>query len=171
MKNKEQKEEKTLKSEVKQEKLREKCCHTERKKYKIELLICLIYAVLIQIYFVTLDRVVPIPIFSQYVKISYIVFTLITIIMFEIAYRKNKNNFIITGIEFILLAIHVLLLEIDKEQISILTTSYIWPIYYCLKAIIIYTQENRRRLKQISDISEIVKEEKPTKKVAKKRKK
>ena len=145
----------------------------KRKKNKIDLIICLIYAFLIQIYFVILDKtskVVAVTIFSGYLKIAYMIFTFLAIIMFEIAYKKQKKNFIITGAEIILLAIHTLLLTSDKNQINILYNSFIWPIYYFLKAIIIYTIENKRRLKQISDISEIVKEEKPIKKVAKKRK-
>lgn len=144
-----------------------------RKKNKIELIICLIYAILVQLYFVLLDkanRTVVATTFSGYLKITYIVFTLMAIIMFEVAYKKQKKNFGINGVEFTLLALHTLLFTRKINQINILSTSYIWLIYYSFKAIIIYTNENRRRLQQISDISEIVKEEKPVKKVAKKRK-
>ena len=166
MKNKKPKEKKEYTPEEKQ----------IRKKCRIDLLVCLIYAVLIELFFVSLNAnymSVSVEKFNLYAKISYIVFVFIAILMFEIAYRKEKKNLIITGIEFIVLAIHTLLIErsitLFKEN-NILSTSYIWPIYYCLKAVLIQTKENRRRLKQISDISEIIKEEKPTKKVAKKRK-
>ena len=98
------------------------------------------------------------------------VFTLIAILLFEIAYKKRKNKFNIYGAELIILAAHTLLLTRNVNEKTILYTSFMWPVYYSLKAIIIYTKENRRRFKQISDITEIVKEEKPTKKVAKKRK-
>jgi len=146
-----------------------------RKKYKLDLLICLICAVIIQLYFVSLHMISP-NIFDTYVKISYLVFIIIAVIIFEIAYKKDKNFLIINGIEIIFLAIHTLLIgrNISQNNTSgemyILSTSYVWPIYYCFKAIVIYTRENKRKLNRILDVSEIVKEEKPTKKVAKKRK-
>ena len=140
-----------------------------KKEYKINLLKCIIYAIIVLIYFVFLNGISKLQNFNLYVKISYIMLILISIIMFEIVYKKGKKHLMVSGIELIILAIHTLLVE--RSQVSIISTSYIWPTYYCLKAVIIYTQENRRKLKQISDIAEIVKEEKPAKKVAKKRKK
>lgn len=143
-----------------------------RKKYKINLFICLIYAVLIQIYFISLNAInTSMQNFDMYIKISYIVFILIAVLMFEVAYKKGKKNLAVNGIEFILLAMHLLLVGRKVVKFNILSTSYIWPIYYCLKALLIHTNENKRKLKEILDITEIVKEEKPTKKVAKKRKK
>lgn len=147
-----------------------------RKKLKIDLLICLINAILIEVYFITtniVSRLIPIQSFDIYIQISYMIFVIIAVLMLEIAHKKGKKNFVIYGIELILLAIHILLIGKDitlTTKNNILSTSYIWIVYYCLKALLIYTKENRRRLRQISDISEIVKEEKPTKKVAKKRK-
>ena len=144
-----------------------------RKKHKKDLIICLIYGLLVQLYFVIIDKLsktISVTIFSGYLKIAYMIFTFIAIIIFELSYKYKKKSLIINGIEFILLSVHTLLITMNNNQNNILYTSYIWPTYYCLKAIIIYTNENRRRLKQISDIYEIVKEEKPVKKVAKKRK-
>ena len=51
----------------------------------------------------------------------------------------------------------------------ILITSYIFSLYYILKAIIIFTKEKREYLKSLSDIREIV-DIKPIKKEAEKRK-
>lgn len=150
-----------------------------RKEHKIDMIICLIYAIIVQSYFISLNfiyRLMPAESFNITIKFSLIAFILTAILMFEIAYKKEKKKLAITGIEVVVLAIHTLILEKNLAQVKenkewyILITSCIWPIYYCLKALIIHTVENRRRLKQISDISEIVKEEKPTKKVAKKRK-
>lgn len=150
-----------------------------RKNHKIDLVICLIYGITVELYFGALNFIyasIPVATFNLIIKISFIAFILISILMFEIGYKKEKKNLAITGIEFVALATHALILgksviqsEENKEW-YILMTSCIWPTYYCLKAMISHTIENRRRLKQISDISEIVKEEKPTKKVAKKRK-
>lgn len=150
-----------------------------RKAYKKDLLICLVYAIVTIIYFVcinTINTIVDIQSFDIYVKSFYMTFILIAIILFEIAYKKESKKTAITGIEFVLLALHTLLvgrsitLFNEQKENFILLTSYVWPIYYCLKAIIVYTNENKRRLNKISDIHEIVKEEKPVKKVAKKRK-
>lgn len=150
-----------------------------RKKHKINLAVCLIYAIIVELYFVALNftyPTIPLDTFELIIKISFIAFIVTSILMFELAYKKEKKSLAITGIEFVVLATHVLILGKSVIQAKestkwyILMTSCIWPTYYCLKAMVIHTIENRRRLKQISDISEIVKEEKPTKKVAKKRK-
>lgn len=144
-----------------------------RKRFKIDLLICVIHVVLIEAYFVVTNIIsesMPIQEFEIYLKASYIIFIVMAVLMFETAYKKGRKNFAIHGIELTLLAIHILLIEKNITRANILSTSYIWILYLCLKALLIYTKENRRRLKQISDISQIVKEEKPTKKVAKKRK-
>lgn len=169
---------------MKSKKLKEKkqCTEQEakiRKKHRIDLVVCLIYAIIVELYFAALNFTytsIPVKPFNMTIKISFVTFILIAIFMFELAYKKEKKNLAITGIEFVVLATHTLILGKSVTQAQenkewyILMTSCIWPTYYCLKAVIIHTIENRRRLKQISDISEIVKEEKPTKKVAKKRK-
>jgi len=147
-----------------------------RKKYKTNLVICLIYAVIIGLYFASLhfiNTIIPIEKFNSYLKVIYKMLIIISIVLFEVAYKKEKKSIMIVGIELIVIALHTLLIEKilkESEELNILISSTIWPIYYCLKATIIYTIENRRRLKQISNKTEKVKEEKPTKKVAKKRK-
>ena len=147
-----------------------------RKKYKSNLLICLIYAIIIEIYFTSLhviSTLMSIENFNYYLKIIYMLLIIMAVVMFEIAYKKEKKSILVVGIELIAIALHTLLIDKilkSSEQVNILSSSSVWPIYYLLKATIVYTIENRRRLKQISDVSEIVKEEKPAKKVAKKRK-
>lgn len=147
-----------------------------RKKYKTNLVICLIYAIIIGLYFASLhfiNTLIPIEKFNSYLKVIYMMLIIIAIVLLEVAYKKEKKSIMIVGIELIVIALHTLLIEKilkESKELNILISSTIWPTYYCLKATIIYTIENRRRLNQISDISEIVKEEKPTKKVAKKRK-
>lgn len=149
-----------------------------RRKYKKELLICLIYAIIVETYFIVLNIIsTKLNNFDICIKTSYMVLILISILMFEISYKKQNKNFLVTGIEFLILAIHTLLLQNtitvfnENKGKYILLTSCIWPIYYCLKLVIIQTKESRRRFRKISDIQEIIKEEKPTKKLAKKRKK
>lgn len=146
----------------------------------IDIFLSIIFSILIAIYFITLNYInimTPKETYELFTKISYTGFIATAIIIFEIAYKKDSGIASIYGIEYMVLAIHVLLIEritqVFKFNVPefIVTTSYIWPIYYCLKAIIIYTRENLNQLKAVSDVAEIVKEEKPPKKVAKKRKK
>ncbi len=150
------------------------------KKCNIDIFINILYAVVIQLYFISLNinNILCTPdIADIYIKISYTIFVFIAILIFEVAYKKDNGITAIYGIEFLVLAIHILLIERITNLFSfnkilyITATSYIWPIYYCFKSIIIRTKENREEIKKTSDIEEIVKEEKPIKKVAKKRKK
>lgn len=151
-----------------------------KRKCNIDIFLSIAYAIIIAIYFITLNWiniVAPVEIYELFTKISYTGFIVTAIIIFEIAYKKDSGIASIYGIEFMVLAVHILLIERITQAFDfntaefITTTSYIWPIYYCFKAIIIYTRENVKKLKEVSDVAEIVKEEKPLKKVAKKRKK
>lgn len=151
-----------------------------RKKYNKNLLVCLICAIVSELYFTFLNITytsMAIETFDISIKISYTVLILIAILIFELSYKKKKINFAIIALELVALATHTLLIGKEVVQANeenkwyMLLNASIWSLYYCLKAVIIFTKENKRKLKQISDISEIVKEEKPTKKLAKKRKK
>ena len=103
-------------------------------------------------------------------------FLVFGLIMLEVAYKKDSGKTAISGIELLVLSMHSLSIKhvITFYQYDfrfyLLTSSYVFAIYYVLKSIIIYTKEKRKYLKNLSDISEIVKEE-PIKKEAKKRRK
>lgn len=98
------------------------------------------------------------------------------LIMLERAYKKDDGKIALSGIELLCLSMHSLSVNhvITFYQYDfrfyLLTSSYVFAIYYVLKTIVIYTKEKRQYLKTLSDISEIVKEE-PIKKEAKKRRK
>lgn len=109
------------------------------------------------------------------IKVFAGVFLLIGILIMEKAYKKDSGESAISAIELICLSLHTLsimhvitLFKYDF-RIYLLTSSYVFSIYYVLKAIIIYTKERKRYLNSLSDVSEIVKEDEPTKKEAKKR--
>lgn len=151
-----------------------------KQQCNIDIFLCILYSIIIGLYFISLNFIKTLStlqIYEMYTKMSYTVFIIIAIIIYEKAYKKDNGMIAIYGIEFMILAIHILLIERITTAFKlettkyITTTSYIWPIYYCLKAIIIQTKENRKKLREVSDIEQIVKEEKPSKKVAKKRKK
>ena len=138
----------------------------------------IIIAVAIMLYFIIIN-------FSYYrldtnnlimmLKIASIIILLFSIIIFEIAYKKDNGKIAIYGIEILVLASHVLsimqVVEIVKIKftIYILISSYTFAIYYILKAIILYTIDKRNYLKGLSDIKEIVNNE-PIKKEATKKK-
>lgn len=104
------------------------------------------------------------------------IFLVLGLIVLERAYKKDSGNLALSGIEFLLLSMHSLsinhVITFYKYDFRsyLLTSSYIFAIYYVLKSIVSYTREKRQYLKELSDISEIVKEE-PIKKEAKKRRK
>lgn len=104
------------------------------------------------------------------------VFLIVGIFFLEKAYRKDQGGTAITGVEFLFLSLHSLsimhVITMFKYDFRsyLLTSSYIFAIYYVLKAIVLYTKGRREYLKSLSDISEIVKKEEPVKKEAKKSK-
>ena len=109
------------------------------------------------------------------IKIFAGAYLLLGIVMLERAYKNEKLETALTGIEFLCISIHSLtimhiitLLKYDF-RLYLLTSSYIFSIYFVLKSIILYTKEKRDYLRSFSDISEIVKKEEPQKKEAKKK--
>ena len=103
-------------------------------------------------------------------------FLVVGIIFLEKAYKRDDDSMGITGVECLFLALHSLsimhviaMFQYDF-RFYLLTSSYVFSIYYVLKSIILYTKGRREYLNSLSDISEIVKKEEPIKKEAKKRK-
>ncbi len=148
------------------------------KKISTRVFINLLLAILIMLYFSALsivyknffqDRIVDI------VKGATLVFLVITLVLIEIAYKKESKRIIIHAFEALALAIHSLttmyvikLYGFDFQR-YILICSYIFSVYYVLKSIIINTKARRDYLKGLSDIPEIIKKEKPSKKEASKK--
>lgn len=106
-------------------------------------------------------------------KIASIIIMAISISIFEVAYKKDNGIIGITGIEILVIGMHTLSIMHVVEvasfnfNIYILTSSYVFSIYFVLKSMIIYTNEKRKYLKSLCDIKEIVVNE-PIKKEAKK---
>lgn len=109
------------------------------------------------------------------IKVFAGVYLLIGLIMLEKAYKEDKGETAIIGIELLCIALHSLsimhVITMFKYDFRyyLLTSSYIFSIYYVFKAIILYTKSRKEYLNSLSDISEIVKKEEPIKKEAKKR--
>lgn len=156
----------------------------EKEKIKIpncneDIYINIVYAVTSIAYFIALSIVYlncSFNIFSVFIKVSYMMYLILAILIYEVAYKKDSGKLAIIAIEYTVIAIYILLLQriVDIFKFDMLsfivTSSFVFPIYYVIKAIVIDTRERREELKKLSDIKDIVKEEKPSKKVAKKRK-
>lgn len=138
----------------------------------------LILAIVVMAYFITCNILytrLNLDNMELITKAISCVFLIASIILFEFAYKRDSGTSTITAIELLILSIHALFIhhvitiyQLDY-QTYILTSSYLFAIYYVLKSIIIYTKARIKYLKSLSDISEIVKEE-PIIKEAKKRK-
>ena len=139
----------------------------------------LVYASMITIYFMFFNMYAVFTeteIFIQYIKIASFIFLLLSIFIFEIAYKKDNDEISLNGIEFLVLSIFSLLIQYIPKLLKIdentymLAGTYIFLIYYGIKNIIIYTCERKKELDNLSDIKEIVKDE-PIKKETKRKNK
>ena len=112
----------------------------------------------------------------QYMHASSMLFLVISIIMMEIAYRKNKELTFLNGLEFLSMAIFILLTQHMAKvlncsiQVYTLAGANFLAVYYILKSAILYTKDQQNKLKDLSDIKDIVKDE-PIKKAPKRKNK
>lgn len=145
-----------------------------------ELFINISIAIAIMIYFIFVNlgyTNIATNILEVDLKTFALLFLGIAIFIFEKAYRKDDGKLAIYGIEALVLAsytlsiMHVVTICNFYFKYYILTSSYIFAIYYVLKDIVIYTKERQNYLNSLSDIAEIVKKDEPNKKEAKKREK
>ena len=132
----------------------------------------MLYFMLINFSYFRIDETM----FIEGIKIVSIIILFLGIGILEIAYNKDSGKIAINGIEILVLSVYTLTIwhVLSKIKITfetyIVLSSYIFAIYYIMKAILIYTNEKRKYLKSLSDIHEIV-SNKPVKKEAKKREK
>lgn len=113
---------------------------------------------------------------SNYIHISSLFFLAISIAIMEISFRKSDELTFINGIEFLAMAVFILLTQHMTKlfnysiQVYTLAGANFIGIYYILKSAILYTKEQQNKLKSLSDIKEIVKDE-PIKKASKRKNK
>lgn len=122
-------------------------------------------AILIFAYFAFLNygytQMTP-EVYSENLKICSILLILATIIVFEIAYRKDNGEIAIHGIELLGLGILTLFMPyvyicrgmVFKFLYSF-SAMYI-AIYYSVKALIVYELELKKYITNLSDIKEII---------------
>lgn len=96
-------------------------------------------------------------------KVFSMLFIAITIIIFEVSYKKDSGILCIYGIEILVLAVLTLVLptlySVQKEHYGMILTGAltIFTIYYIIKAFMIYRKGKKEQLKKVSDINEIIK--------------
>lgn len=109
------------------------------------------------------------------INILTMVFLIISIYLFEKAYKKDKFTIALEGIEVFILSVYSLTTEyITKKfnfefKIYSLVTSITYTIYFIFKSGIIYTKARKEVAQNFSDIKQIVKKDEPIKKEAKKK--
>ena len=109
------------------------------------------------------------------IKVFSGIFLVIGIYFLEKAYKNDSGIYALSGIEFFVISLHSLsimhIITLFKYdfRLYLLTSSYIFSIYFVLKTIILYTKGRKEYLNGLSDISDIVKKDKPIKKEARKR--
>lgn len=95
-------------------------------------------------------------------KISSFIFLIFTIVLFEIAYKKDDGNICIHSIEMLILSITTLLtpyIFINRPSTFTLIVGAYFTAYYILKNLVIYKKAKNNYLRNTSDISQIVKKE------------
>ena len=143
------------------------------------IVINLTYAIITVIYFVFIST--QYSKFSginlnNYIHISSLFFLGISIIIMEISFKKSDELIFTNGIEFLAMAVFILLTQHMAKlfnysiQVYTLAGANFIGIYYILKSAILYTKEQQNKLNNLSDIKEIVKDE-PIKKASKRKNK
>ena len=133
----------------------------------------IVYAICINYIYMNVDQNKS----TLFIKIFSTIFLIVGLIELERAYKKDSGRIVLSGIELLVLSfytlsiLHITTLLKYNYTFYVLTFSYIFAIYYVLKDIFIYTKEKKEYLESLSDISEIVKNDEPIKKEAKKKEK
>jgi len=107
-------------------------------------------------------KVLPMAMIESIYNISSIVFLIFSIIVIEIAYKKDSGKWAIMGIEILFVAIFVLFapyIFIKYQHNNIYVPIIIVTVYYIFKIILIYGKEKKKYLAEQSEISDIIQKE------------
>ena len=112
------------------------------------------------IYIYASDTIVSIAL-----KVFPMIFIILTIITFEISYRKDNGIVAITAIELLVFSIIVLYMpniyeNLDKKFcLRLACVPLICAFYYIIKSVIIYFATEKHYQNNLSDVKEIMKDE------------
>ena len=140
----------------------------EKKKIRKRVLLNMLLAAVIIIYFIFLNLGslnIPKESFVVDLKVFSMLLVAITIIIFESAYKKNKGTVALIGVEFFvtaiitLISIYVYILHKDLYVNAINYTIIFVLLYYIIKCIVIHINGRRIYKNGISDVKELIEEE------------
>lgn len=132
----------------------------QKKVLKNFLFATLILLFLGMLKFVALREGKNIPVLIS--KISSVFFLIDTLILFEIAYKKDNDEIALNGIEMMFFAITTLLAPyslINKTNAFIAIMGVGFAVYYAVKNYVVYRKEKNNYLKEKNDIDQIIKKE------------
>jgi len=103
--------------------------------------------------------------FTLVLKIFSIIIIIKTVVIFEMAYRKDSLAICVNGIEFLIFGIIIIYMKYmylhgTIYKIAVTLSPIFFAIYYLSKSIVIYKKIKADYIKNLSDIKEIVKVEK-----------
>lgn len=99
---------------------------------------------------------------SIFYKVTSMLLLMLTLVLFEIAYKKDNDSLCVSGIEMLILSIIILLAPyfcLEKSASFAEITGSYYAAYYILKNLYIYKKEKKEYLKEKNDIKEIIKKE------------
>lgn len=102
--------------------------------------------------------------FEEYLKYFALGISVITVITFEISYRKNSLGMMIISIELLLCGIlslyipYIFLHTNTTFRVSIMVLPVALVIYYAIKSFVLFKQNQLKYRNNLSDVKEIVKE-------------
>lgn len=141
-------------------------------KNVIKATLIIFYYFILSILFLKLEN----EMLQDCLKLLTIAILIIVIYKLEKSYKNDDGYMFLEAAEYIAILLHSLSITyiINKYKFDfrqyVIASSYVFAIYFVLKAIIIYTKGEREYAKSLSDISEIVKKEEPKIKEATKKK-
>lgn len=132
-------------------------------KNVIKATLIIFYYFVLSILFLKLEN----EILQDCLKLLTIAILIIVIYKLEKSYKNDDGYMFLEASEYIAILLHSLSITyiINKYKFDfrqyVIASSYVFAIYFILKAIIIYTKGEREYAKSLSDIPEIVKKEEP----------
>ena len=120
--------------------------------------------IMLFLYFISLGSLnIETEIFIKDLKVFSIGLIVLTIILYEISYKRGSVETCIHGIEcmflsfFVLFAIYLYTIDVKGFYLISSSTAYIFAIYYLGKSIILDRIIRKKYRKSINDINEIIK--------------
>ena len=140
----------------------------DRKQIIKKVIFNYLIAILVMVYFILLiigNRVLSKDIFVLGSKIADFVLLVATVVILEIAYKRDSGRITLHGIEILVVAIYSLFIPYIFYELSAPVKKYFMmagvaaALYYIVKSIILYRLDKKKYIKSSNDIGEIIKKD------------